>query len=216
MPPRRLDQFQGCCAHDHDCEQEECGGLWTLYTYIDPSRTSCLNERDRGSSQNVFRAWDDRLRRIDNPLRSDDDDPELLLHIEFTGQVKLKAISVIGLGPDGSAPSSLRMFINRNDLDFSVVHDATPVQEWDLLENFAGDVEYPVKTAKCTGVHSIDLHFPSTFGGEEYPSWISFIGFKGEFEERRREAVNAVYESRPVPKDHKVFGDEKQGFDTIA
>lgn len=207
--------FQACCAHDHDCEDNDCGGSWALYTHIDMSRTSCLNERESGSCKNIFRPWSQRLERIACPLESEDDDPELLLHVEFTGSVKLKALTVIGLGEDGSAPSLLRMFINRNDLDFTCVESMEPVQEWELLENHQGLIEYPVKTAKCNGVHSIDLHFPRTFGGDDCPMSISFIGFKGEFEERRREAVNAVYESRPIPKDHAVPDTEKTMHDIM-
>lgn len=48
-------------------------------------------------------------------------------------------------GGDGSAPAKLRVFINRDDLDFSSVQDLLPVQEWDLVENTRGDIEYPVQ-----------------------------------------------------------------------
>jgi hypothetical protein len=58
-------------------------------------------------------------------------------------------------------------------------------------------------------VHSLDLHFPSTFGAAACE--ISFVGFKGEFSERRRQAVEAVYETRAVPADHKVPGAEQEG-----
>ena len=208
MPP-----FQACCAHDHDCEEEDCSGHWTLYKYI--NRISCLNEREPGSCQNVCRPWETRLEEIPCPLESEEDDPELLVHVEFTGAVKLKAVTVIGLGEDGSAPSHLRAFTNRDDLDFAAMETMQPVQEWDLLENHQGLIEYPVQTAKFNGIHSIDLHFPSTFGGEDCPMSISFIGFKGEYEERRREAVNAVYESRPIPKDHKVSGMEQNMHDVM-
>ena len=63
---------------------------------------------------------------------------------------------------------------------------------------------------KFNGVHSIDLHFPSNLGGADATE-VSFVGFKGEFSERRREAVQAVYETRPVPTDHKVPGAEQGG-----
>ena len=38
---------------------------------------------------------------------------------------------------------------------------------------------------------------------------VVYVGFKGEYSERRRQAVEAVYEARPVPQDHKVPGDEQ-------
>ena len=37
------------------------------------------------------------------------------------------------------------MFINRDDLDFATVAGMPAVQEWDLLENAAGQIEYPTQ-----------------------------------------------------------------------
>ena len=63
------------------------------------------------------------------------------------------------------------------------------------------------RVTRFNGVHSLDLHFPSNHarGGATH---ISFVGLKGEFSERQRRAVDAVYEARPVPKDHTVPGGE--------
>ena len=72
------------------------------------------------------------------------------------------------------------------------------------------DAPPATQVTKFNGVHSIDLHFPSNLGGADATE-IAFIGFKGEFSERRREAVTAVYETRPVPTDHKVPGAEQGG-----
>jgi PITH domain len=122
--------------------------------------------------------------------------------------VKLQALTVIG-GLNGSSPSKLKVFINRDDMDFSTAADLTPVQEWDLVENLNGQMEYPTQVAKFNGVHSIDLYFPANFGADS--TKITFIAFKGEFSERKRQAVEAVYEARPVPSDHKVPGGETMG-----
>jgi len=51
------------------------------------------------------------------------------------------------------------------------------------------------------------MYFPSNYGADV--TEIRFIAFKGEFEERRREAVHTVYESKPMPSDHSV--PEEQG-----
>lgn len=61
--------------------------------------------------------------------------------------------------------------------------------------------------AKFNGVHSLDLYIPANFGAD--CTEIVYIGFKGEFSERRRQAVEAVYESKPMPQDHRVPGDEQ-------
>ena len=75
-----------------------------------------------------------------------------------------------------------------------------------------GDKYYYLQVTKFAGVHSLDLHIPRRRGAPE--SRIHFIGIKGEFTERKREAVIAVYESRAVPSDHqKVPGtDQLQGW----
>lgn len=69
-----------------------------------------------------------------------------------------------------------------------------------------------------TGVHCLDVHIPLNFSSTsddpddcDEPTEITFIGLKGEVEKRSREAVHCVYESRPVPKDHQVPGDEQRG-----
>lgn len=56
----------------------------------------CLNEAMEGSAQGVFRAWDKRLEAPETPLESNDDDPELLLHVPFDGAAKVKALCIIG------------------------------------------------------------------------------------------------------------------------
>lgn len=47
-------------------------------------------------------------------------------------------------------------------------------------------------------MHSIDLHFPANFGAAR--TTVTFIGLRGEFTERKRQAVEAVYESKPMPQ----------------
>ena len=55
-----------------------------------------LNEATAGSACGVFRPWEDRLNFSAPALISNDDDPELLIHVPFTGSVKLRAICIIG------------------------------------------------------------------------------------------------------------------------
>ena len=39
----------------------------------------------------------------------------------------------------------LQAFINRDDLDFSMVSQLPAVQEWELVENLGGQIEYPTQ-----------------------------------------------------------------------
>lgn len=208
-----MPQQTACCAHDHDCEAADCGPAWSLHTHIDSARVRALNATDSGQTPDIFRAWSRRLEPPSHPLSSNEDDPELIVHVPFTGSMKIKAFSVIG-GTDGSAPASVRIFVNRDDLDFSAAADLQPVQSFSLQENHRGDMEYPTQVARFNGVHSLDLHFPDNFGAEA--TQINFIGFKGEYTEAKREAVTAVYEARPQVQDHKVPGMSASTFHNIS
>ncbi|KFM26470.1 PITH domain-containing protein 1 [Auxenochlorella protothecoides] len=201
-----MPRFEGCCSHDHDCEEEDCSTSYSLYKNIDTPRVRCLNELEEGSCQAVFKPWHARLDSSGPNLRSQEDDPELLLYVPFDGAVSLKAICVIG-APDGRGPAKLRVnrrvYVNREDLDFGMVADLQPIQEWDLVDNTAGVVDYPTQASKFNGVHSLTLHFPETLGGGD-ATQINFVGFKGTCVSRDRRAVEAVYETKPMPSDHKV------------
>ena len=69
-----------------------------------------MNEHEEGSARRVFKPWDARTEpTLPQPLRSNEDDPELLIHVPFDGAVKLKAITIIGSGSPGTAPSKLKV-----------------------------------------------------------------------------------------------------------
>ena len=77
-----------------------------------------------------------------------------------------QAICIIG-GSDGTAPSELRAFTNRDDLDFAAVADLSPVQCWDLQDNSSGQLEYPTQCvpqcfASLSAAPSICYVLPST------------------------------------------------------
>ncbi|CAI5524306.1 unnamed protein product [Closterium sp. Naga37s-1] len=195
----------GTCSHDHDCSDHDCGAGFSLYKNVDLPKVRALNEAVEGSAEGVFRSWEDRMTFPSQPLDSNEDDPELILFIPFTTDVKIKSIAIIG-GADGTSPAKMRAFTNREDIDFSVVNDLTAVQEWDLTENLQGELEYTTKFSKFQGVSSLTLHFPSNFGGDF--SRIHFVGLKGEATQNNRRAVAAVvYEAQANPSDHEVPAD---------
>ncbi|CAN6582748.1 unnamed protein product [Malus baccata var. baccata] len=163
------------CLHDHSCEDHDCSSGWTLYEHIDLPK---------------------------GHLESNEGDPELLVYIPFTSDVKIKSISVVG-GVDGTGPSKMRAFINREGIDFSDAQGMQAIQEWDLVENFQGTLEYQTRYSKFQNVASITLHFPDSCGGDT--TKIEYIGFKGEATKLKRDVVaTIVYELRPNPSDHKT------------
>ncbi|KAL6597883.1 hypothetical protein ACP70R_046688 [Stipagrostis hirtigluma subsp. patula] len=132
------------CLHDHSCEDHNCAADWSLFNHIDIPKVVALNESVPGSVKSVFKPWEQRLDTSGGFLESNEDDPELLIFIPFTSDVKIKSISVVG-GPDGTSPSRMRAFINREGIDFSDAQNMQPVQEWELAENLQGVLEYQTR-----------------------------------------------------------------------
>ncbi|RRT82970.1 hypothetical protein B296_00002363 [Ensete ventricosum] len=72
-------------------------------------QVSALNEAVAGSVKSVFKPWNRRLDTSEGFLESNDGDPELLVFIPFTSDVKIKSISVVG-GSGGTSPSKMRAY----------------------------------------------------------------------------------------------------------
>ncbi|KAL5783380.1 hypothetical protein ACOSP7_008409 [Xanthoceras sorbifolium] len=123
----------------------------------------------------------------------------------------IKSISVVG-GADGTSPSKLRVFFNREGIDFSDAQGMQAIQEWELAENLQGVLEYQTRYSKFQSVASITLHFPENFGGDT--TQIHYIGLKGEATQRDVVAT-IVYEITPNPSDHKTKAEHGGGFSHV-
>ncbi|CAH1108996.1 unnamed protein product [Psylliodes chrysocephalus] len=181
-----------CCLHN-----EEVGIHYSLFSKIDKEKLECLNESVEHAGKKVFKPWEDRLSCV---FVESDADEELLFNIPFVGNVKLKAIKVIGEDSD-THPSKMRLFKNRPSMTFddsSVKAD----QEFELVKDTSGFAEYTTKVVTFNSVNHLTLHFPTNFGAET--TKIYYIGLKGEFTEAHHHGVTiCTYESRPMPQDHK-------------
>lgn len=123
----------------------------------------------------------------------------------FTGQVKLHAIFLRTSNSD-SAPRTLKVFVNRDDLDFGSAEDAQPTQLFELSRT--SDVqEIPVKRALFGKVQRLTLFFVDNFSeGDEDVSRIAYLGFKGEWMRLGRAPANILYEAAANPSDHTIKG----------
>jgi hypothetical protein len=77
------------------------------------------------------------------------------------------------------------------------------------------------RVAKFSGVHSLDLHFPGTFGSHQCE--IHFVGLKGEYSEVRQQpaaVATAITQFVLLPSQHIVslgcYLDLGTGFDTAV
>eukprot|EP00611_Tribonema_gayanum_P028816 TRINITY_DN7523_c0_g1_i1.p2 TRINITY_DN7523_c0_g1~~TRINITY_DN7523_c0_g1_i1.p2 ORF type:complete len:222 (-),score=40.48 TRINITY_DN7523_c0_g1_i1:201-866(-) len=191
-------------SHDHSHDIEDPTGQ-SLYGLIDTTRVRCLNESTVGQVLQSLKPWDKR-REPEPFLESNDGDPELLIHVPFTEVVKIKAISLLG-GRDGAAPSKMKVWVNRDDIDFTCAEDVPGVQSMELVADSGGvEVDYPTKLHKFQNVSSVTLFFGDNHGADT--TVLSFLGFRGESTNFRHGVVEAVYESKPMATDHKQPGGE--------
>ncbi|XP_059274943.1 uncharacterized protein LOC132635877 [Lycium barbarum] len=201
------------CVHDHDCADHNCSSDWSLFKHIDLPKVSALNEAVTGSVKSVFKPWEQRLNTSEGHLESNEGDPELIVFIPFTADVKIKSIAIVG-GADGTSPAKMRAFVNRDGIDFSDAQSMQAVQEWDLAENLQGVLEYQTRYSRFQSVGNITLHFPDNFGADT--TQIHYIGLKGEATQLKRDVVaNIVYEIMPNPSDHKTRSETGGGFSHV-
>lgn len=120
--------------------------------------------------------------------------------MSFAGAVKLHSI-LIRSATDDSAPQTLKLFTNKDDLDFGSAAEQTPTQTLTLSRT--SDVqEIPVKRTLFNNVYSLSLFFDDNYG--DVVTRVYYLGFKGEFMRLNREPVEFLYEKAANPKDHEL------------
>ena len=122
-----------------------------------------------------------------------------LYTFRFAGTVKLHSI-LVRSSTDDSAPLHLKIFVNRNDLDFGTASDLQPTQTFTLSQT-SEIQDIPVKRTLFGNTYSLTLFFEDNHGGEV--TNVYYLGFKGEFMKLTREPVEVLYEKAANPRDHK-------------
>ena len=205
-----------CNGHSHDHDHTDNLGL-SLRTYVDFAAVTCLNEQEKDSGKGVIKTHEERLSAYPN-VQSPEDDPELLLYIPFTESVTIQSFTIRDAteGNETAAPRRIKLFTNRDDIDFEMARDLPAQQELEMLppNHFAeGTIDYPARPAgRFQNISSLTIFVQSNYDdtGEAGTS-ISYIGLKGKGTRMKRRAVDTVYESQAMPEDHKVKGGEFMG-----
>ncbi|KAI1373774.1 DUF1000 domain protein [Hypoxylon crocopeplum] len=191
--------------HEHDHSDDITPALQhSLYQHINFDGINTMNEASSGSGKAIVKkTWAERLQT--EPELASDADEQILMTIPFTGQVKLHSI-LLRTSPSDSAPRTLKIFINRDDVDFEAAEELAPTQTLDLLRTT--DVqEWPVRRALFGSVHHLTLFFEDNFGdGLEDVTRISYLGFRGEWMPLGRAPAHILYEAAPNPNDHAIKG----------
>ena len=122
------------------------------------------------------------------------------MHHSFAGVLKLHAI-LFRVDTSDSCPKTLKVFHNKEDLDFSTANDVEPTQT--LIVSQTNDIqEIQVKRAKFGNTYNLTLFMEDNYGDDV--TRVSWIGFKGEFTELNREPFEVLYEKAANPKDHEL------------
>ncbi len=257
-------------SHSHDHDHDDEMGV-SLQAHIDMSQVYCLNEHETNAGRSVLKSHADRLTlepNLQSPRDGDDDeDLELLMYVPFSESVSIKYVTISGraslyVPSNGnrdeatSAPCTVKVFANRNDIDFDTARDIEADATLELVPpehmselhgreldddaanpdegTFGASLDYPLRpirpgdAPKFKYCNSITLFFMDNFAhraaeadggnGDDgvIPTEITYIGFKGVGTTMKRQAVETVYETRGMKKDHKVHGAEFGAKDSMG
>ncbi|KAJ6190163.1 hypothetical protein N7519_000184 [Penicillium mononematosum] len=193
-----------CHGEDHDHTNDITPAIQSLlYSQINFDLITTLNETTPNSGASVVRkTWAERLN--DKPELESDADEQLLMTIPFNGQVNVHSL-LLYTAPTNSAPRTVKLFKNRDDLDFSTASELHPAQTIEVPQPVPGaDVfELPLNRAHWNATTSVTLFFEDNWSdGEEDVTKVGYVGFKGQFMKLTREPVNFLYEAAANPQDH--------------
>jgi hypothetical protein len=138
-----------------------------------------------------------------------------LLYIPFTEAVTILNVSIRSVADNNdddipvAPPRTVKLFANRDNLDFETVRELEPDATLSILppQHFVeGTIDYPLRPAgRFQNISSLTLYFADNHERDDDVSTIvTFVGLKGKGSRQKRMAVDCVYESQGMPKDHKV------------
>lgn len=191
--------------HDHSPPPEDTNQVQSLFEKVQTSAVRALNEKVTGSGAKIVKPWNERFST--EPHLESDSDEQIILHVPFDGMIKLKSI-LIRCPNTTSAIKEMKVFVNKDDLDFDTIGDAKPTETFECVpfENASDLIEYPVKIRLYHNVKTVTLFFEHNWSDDEEPTVLWFLGFRGEHMEIKDAPIAITYEAFANPKDHKVRG----------
>jgi len=174
--------------------------LWTVFTQEARRLTAYefdtnheesvhgLNLEVPEDARSVIKPWDER-EDVTKFAESGVDD-QLVIHVPFTQNVKVKSI-LLKLGRGELAPRRLLIFVNSIQIvDFQEVDSRRTDLDINLQQGQVSTTEYPLRAAVFANVQSLSLHFRNAEGGEK--SRIFYIGFRGSTRTVQKEATQKL------------------------
>jgi hypothetical protein len=220
------ERHSASCACSQHFNETQPGAEFSLYRFIDTTKIWAQGKNPAAAKQ-IFKSHAER-HDVNKFFDSHDGDARLLINVPFTGTIKLKSLCFIG-GEHGAWPGHVKLFTNRDDLEFDLAARLKPVQEFDVPPGGGGaaePLEFPVIGAKFSNVHLLSLYFTATGPGAVPPPGAAaapgspplpaagslrlyYVGLKGEFAPAAKHPTNITYELRPQAADHKAHDEAK-------
>jgi len=152
-------------------ETEDAGvkGMLDLMTFIDKSRSECLNEDDEHPYAHC-------LTSAGGFLQSDCDE-QIILSLSFNQSVKIHSLKL--KAPSDKGPKTLRVFQNQpNTLDFDKADSMAAAQDVELTEKQLTGEIVPLKFVKFQNVQNIQFFFKDNQCGGDVTQidYLSIIG----------------------------------------
>jgi len=132
------------------------GGQRDLTEFIVKSSVSCLNQDDSTPVKNVFQE--------EGHLASDSD-AQILIYFPFQNTVKLHSIKIDALD-DGSAPKTIKLFVNNTSLNLNLAERERATQEIVLTAKDI-NVVIPLKFVNFQNVNTLSLFVKDNFGNKD-------------------------------------------------
>jgi hypothetical protein len=159
-----MDGMMGGMTPGGAPEVRDDGKMVDLSAKLDKTACYARNEQPGFSMTNLF-IGDSTL-----GLKSDADE-QLIIHIEFQDFVKVKTIKFTefnkGADPE-SNPSTVHLYLNRENLGFEDINDVDPTQTLSLTAENLRESSEPIQTkfVKFQRVKSITFFIEDNNGGE--------------------------------------------------
>ena len=122
-----------------------------LVTYVDKSKSECLNESDDHPYKHCLESGGGFL--------ESDCDEQLILNIAFSQNVKVHSLKI--RAPKDKGPKTVRVFQNQpagNTLDFDSADSMTAAQDLTLTEDdLDGEKPIPLRFVKFQNVNNLQL-----------------------------------------------------------
>ncbi|KIJ58657.1 hypothetical protein HYDPIDRAFT_119337 [Hydnomerulius pinastri MD-312] len=162
--------------------------LANLYPYIDRDNVHGLNLDVPEQAKAIIKPWSDREdteQYVDSGV-----DDQMIIHVPFAENVRIRSI-ILKLGRGENTPRHLKVYANYPTIvDFADAERTKPHLNISLLEGETRAVEYPLRVAAFTSVHSLSLYFGDSVGGDQ--SRVYYLGFKGDSRTAKKEATKKL------------------------